>query len=62
MVLLLGRWWMAVLDSRRGNRKSFPEDPDFVKEREAEIKKREKSIKKIYISPHECRYQLTPNL
>jgi hypothetical protein len=57
MLAILIRWYVALLEARNSNaRRSFPEDPDFIREKQSEMNRRYNPNKRrIYVSDSECR-------
>ena len=47
--VILIRWYLTMLEARTVGRNSYPEDPEFVRERERELKKRELNVPKFVV-------------
>lgn len=59
MVAILVRWYFALIDAKASNlRRTFPEDPDFIREKEEINRRYNPNKKRVLITDNDCRYYL----
>jgi hypothetical protein len=56
MVAILIRWYITFLEARSTHlSRTFPEDPDFIQEKEQMNRKYSSYKKRVFINENECR-------